>query len=302
MRLSITTDELSLDLASALEILTEVQGREFELRALGLETLPDVEERWLVQADKAVFKRLRVTSLAPRFFFDSFPSAEASEKLIVIAKRLKCTLISIYGTKRGVEAPETDDEEDFEDEDAIVLPPDEALDAMRAFIAAAARENIGVALRTHPETCAGTAREALAIIDALRILVGNGANAEKGAPVVPPVGLDWDVANCFAAGDDSGLESLEETLPQLRILRMRDAIRKGMGADWVSLGKGVIPWQDILEQLYEGGYRGPVVLEPGVAPKLKEGRAALALAGRWIGACRVNSRGGGGQKDHDAEE
>jgi len=298
MRLSITTDELSLDLASALEILSEVQGREFELRALGLETLPDVDDRWIAQADKAVFKRLRVTSLAPRFFFDSFPTAEASEKLIAIAKRLKCTLISIYGTKRGEEPPEPGDEDDdFDDEEVIVLPPDEALDAMRAFIAAAARENIGVALRTHPETCAGTAREALAIIDALQILVG--ANAEKGAPVVPPVGLDWDVASCFAAGDDSGLESLEEALPQLRILRMRDAIRKGMGADWVSLGKGVIPWEDILEQLYEGGYRGPVVLEPGVAPKLKEGRAALALAGRWIGACRMNARGGGEKNSGD---
>lgn len=280
MWLSITTDELSLDLASALEILNEQQCREFELRALGLETVPDVDERWLAQADKAVLKRLRVTALAPRFFLDAAPSAQSVEKILSIAKRLRCGLITIYSPKKPADAPEPD--EDADDE-AVVLPPEESLDAMRAFIAAAARESVNVALRTHPETYAGTALEALALLEAL--------NAKSRDGSVPAAGLDWDVANCFAAGDDSGLEHLQNVLPHLKIVRMRDAIRRGMGADWTSLGKGVIPWEDILEQLYAGGYRGPVVLEPGVAPKLKEGRAALALAARWIGACRLNARG-----------
>lgn len=298
MRLSITTDELSLDLNSALEILNEAQCREFELRALGLDTLPDVDERWLAQADKAVLKRLRVTSLAPRLFFDSFPSKEAIEKTIGLAKRLKCNLISVYGTQEEGEAVEPDDDEDDESEEddvePVVLPSDEALDALSAFIALAAKENIAVALRTHPDTCAGSAREALAIVEALGSVAGDKNSR---------IGIDWDVANCFAAGDDSGLESLPDVLPHLKIVRMRDAIRKGLGADWVALGKGVIPWEDILELLYEGGYRGPVVLEPSVAPKLKEGRAALALAGRWIGACRIKSkggeRGGGGERDEE---
>src|SRR5438094_181849 len=107
MRLSITTDELSFDLSTALEILHEQQCREFELRGLGLDTIPNVDERWLVLAEKAVQKRLRVTSLSPRFFFDAVPSAADIERVFAIAKRLKCNLISIFGMKR----PETDDDE-----------------------------------------------------------------------------------------------------------------------------------------------------------------------------------------------
>jgi sugar phosphate isomerase/epimerase len=297
MRLSITTDELSLDLNSALEILNEAQCREFELRALGLETIPDVDERWLALADKAVLKRLRVTSLAPRLFFDAFPSKEEVEKTIGLAKRLKCNLISVYSTQEEGEPVEPDDDDDGDDEDAedpVVLPSDEALDALRAFIVLAAKENIAVALRTHPDTCAGSAREVLAIVEELGSVAGDKNSR---------IGIDWDIANCFASGDDSGLESLPDVLPHLKIVRMRDAIRKGLGADWAALGKGVIPWEDILELLYEGGYRGPVVLEPAVAPKLKEGRAALALAGRWIGACRIKAKGGerGGDRERDED-
>ena len=269
MRLSITSDELSLDLNSALEILSDQQCREFEIHSLGLDTVPNVDERWIVQAEKAVQKRLRVTSLAPHFFFDGIPTESESNALFALAKRLKCNLISIFGTKNA-------DLGHIDDHEKIILPSDETLAAMRRFISQAASECCEVAVRQYPETFAGTAAESLELIQAI------GADRKQ-------FGLDWDVAQCFAAGDDSGLDSLQNVLPHLKAVRVRDAIRRGTGAEWVSLGKGVIPWEDILEQLYDGGYRGPVILEPGVAPKMKEGRAALSLAARWIGACRVKS-------------
>ncbi|HYG74854.1 MAG TPA: sugar phosphate isomerase/epimerase [Planctomycetota bacterium] len=276
MRLSITTDDVSADLNSAIEVLLEMQCKEFELRRLGFDLLPDVDERWLVQAEKAVNnKRLRVTSLATDFFSKTPPSSEASSKLFAIAKRLRCNLISIaYYHTEAVPAAE---KKDFEDEEEIAVPDESALEAVREFVTAASREGCEVMLRTHPDSYAATALEALAQLEA----IGTGEKL---------LGLDWDVAGCFGAGDDSGLEHLEAVLPRLKTLRVRDAVRRGMDADFVTMGKGVIPWEDIIEQLWEGGYRGPVTLEPGVAPKLKEARTALTLVGRWIDACRIKRR------------
>jgi len=274
MRLSFTTDDISSDLNTALEVLLEQNCKEFELRGVGFDRLPAIDERWLAVAEKAVnFRRLRITSLATDFFLNAAPSADEIARLFEISKRLKSPLLSIHAPRTDAATPEENPDQD-NDGEGIVLPPVDYLMAMRAFVAAALRENCQVMLRIHPDSHAATAPEALALIKAI------GFDSKC-------VGLDWDVALCFGAGDDSGLDSLEDVLPVLKTVRVRDAVRKGVEAECVSMGKGVIPWEDIIEQLYEAGYRGPVTLEPGALPKLKEARAALTYVARWIDGCRT---------------
>ncbi len=271
MRLAVTADDISLDLNTALEVLQDLQCREFELRSLGLERIPDVDERWVAVAEKAVYhKRLRVAAMAPGFFLDAPPADDVAARCFNLAKRLRCDLISVYATRRLIPPEEN------EDNLPGALPPPEVLGALRTFIAAAQNAGCSVMLRTHPETFAATAEEAVALIE------------ELGGPA--RVGLDWDVAASFGAGDDSGLESIPLVRKVLKAVHVRDAVRRGRGAEWVSMGRGVIPWEDILELLHGGGYRGLVIVEPGIAPKLRECRTAVTAVGRWIDACRLAPR------------
>jgi sugar phosphate isomerase/epimerase len=276
MRLSAVNDQLSLDLNSALEIIHEFQIKELELRQIGLDMLPNVDERWIEIAEKAVAaKKLRVTSLNSNLFRISAPSEQDAAKVLELGKRLKAQFIVVGGLQPDISAepnePSDEDDDEF-DPDAVPLPPEKDLAAYRKFAADAGLAGMQVVVTPELDTYAGTAEECVALV--------NKIGAKN-------LGLDWDVAGCFGAEDGSGLDTLPDVLPVIRTLRVRDAVRRGMGADWVSLGKGVIPWEDIFEQLYAGGFRGPVILEPRVTPKIREARSALPMVARWLDVCRL---------------
>ena len=286
MRASIVSDQISSDLNTALELLLECGCREFELRDLGLDRVLDADPRWLTMAEKAVhLKRFRLTQIATDFFSKpidegGIPSDERVANLFALAKRLNCSRVSIF----GCHVDDLGDVPEGDDDTEIAMPVEECLDALSAFIEKAAAEKIEVVLRTHHETCAGTAAEAVAMI------------AEIDAP---NLGLDWDAGESFAAGDGSGLDEIETVLPVLKTVHLRDGVRKGMaGAEWSSLGKGVLPWEDIVDQLHEANYRGPIICDPSVTPKLKESRHALTTLMRWIDAARLRKRPGKESK-HD---
>ena len=290
MRASIVSDQISLDLSTALELLAECNCREFEVRHLGFDGVLDAEPRWLAQAEKAVHvKRFRVTQVATDFFQKpmddgGLPGEEHVTKLFEVARKLNCQRVAIF----GCHVDDLNDESVDENGDAppVAIPVDECMDALNAFVKRAAAEKIEVVIRTHHESCAGTAEEAVTLIRTLE---------------APNLGLDWDVGECFAAGDGSGLDELELVLPVLKTVHLRDGVRKGMaGAEWSSLGKGVIPWEDLIDQLHEAKFRGPVICDPGVTPKLKESRHALMSLLRWIDAARMRKRPG--KKDDEKDD
>ncbi len=278
MRASIVSDQISSDINTALELLHECGCREFELRQLGFDGVLDADPRWLAQAEKAVHvKRFRITQIATEFFSkpmneEGLPSDERITQLFELAKKLNCQRVGIF----GCHVDDLGDDPDLEEGEAappITLPDDECMDALDAFMRRAASEKLEVVMRTCHESCAGTAEEAMAIIETLE---------------APNLGLDWDVGECFAAGDGSGLNEIEIVMPKLKTVHLRDGVHKGMmGAEWSSLGKGVIPWEDLIEQLHIAGYRGPIICDPSVSPKLKESRHALTTLMRWIDVARL---------------
>lgn len=186
--------------------------------------------------------------------------SDKTMELLALAERFHCDLVS------------------------ITLPDDENEDVPETFVSfceSAAAKKINVALRNHPESIAATAEETMNLIDDL---------------AQPNLGIDWDPASGMAAGDGTGLEDIERITPKLKMLHIRDAIRRGLGADWAPLGKGVIPWEDILELLFRAKYRGPVVLDLGMPHKIREARTALPLVARWLEACRMR------REDSDRDE
>lgn len=281
MRASIVSDQISTDLNTALELLHECGCREFELRTLGLDAALDADPRWITIAEKAVhLKRFRVTQISTDFFSkpsadDGLPSDERITQLFDLAKKLNCQRVSIFGCHID-DVGDDPELEEGEEAPPVVLPVDDCMDALDAFVKRAAAQKIEVVLRNHHESCAGTAVESVALIETLE---------------AKNLGLDWDVGECFAAGDGSGLDEIETVMPVLKTVHLRDGVRKGMeGAEWSSLGKGVIPWEDIVDQLHEAKFRGPIICDPSVIPKLKESRHALTSLMRWIDAARVSKK------------
>ena len=285
MRATICSDQISGDLNTALEVLHEFNCREFELRQLGFDGALDADERWLECAEKAVrVKRIHVTQIATDFFGQPLesggaPGAERVKKLFALAHRMSCSRVTIFGCHEAdaVKESETDSEEhEAAGATPSFLPGEEGLDVLAAFCELAEVEKIEVLVRTKQGTCAGNARDAVALIKELE---------------QPNLGLDWDVAESFSAGDGSGLDEIDDVLPVLKAVHFRDAVRRGMSAEWASMGKGVIPWEEILERLQTEKFKGPVIADPCVSPKLKESRQALTLLTRWIDAAKFKKRG-----------
>jgi sugar phosphate isomerase/epimerase len=225
--------------------------------------LRDVGLDAVVKADPRWLEIAEKAVTARRFRVTAL-SAKASQHdgVLALAERLSCPLVSITPG---------DDESD------------EAIDALDEFITQAAEKKIVVALRNHPDSIAGTAVELLELLEEF-----DGEN----------VGLDWDPASAMAAGDGTGLDDLEALAPRLKMLHVRDAVRKGMGAEWAPLGKGVVAWEDILDLLFQSGYRGPVVLDHGLPNKVRESKTALPQLARWIDSCRTKRP----ERNEDEEE
>jgi sugar phosphate isomerase/epimerase len=274
MRLSIVSDEASFDLESALEVMQECHCKEYVLRHLGLDLAPMVDERWVGIAEKALqLRRFRITAIEADIFgaVSDVPQETAdifvggyTAGLFLLARRLQCNTIVVV-PPAGEIPKEGESEPNWRR-------------MLRTLCSSAAQSNLSVLYKTEKQN----------LETALHHILAVGA---------PNLGLDWDVAGSFGAGDDSGLSGVEDALKHLKCVRVRDAVRKGRAAEWAALEKGVIPWEDILELLFAGGYRGPVVLEPKLAPKLKEARAGLTLLGRWIDACRIRRRPGQEEDD-----
>lgn len=193
----------------------------------------------------------------------SASTEDADTPLLDLAARFNCNLLSLT-------LPDDDSDD----------PPE----ALPAFCQRAQERNVTVALRNHPESMAGTLTETLEILEELDL---------------PNLGLDWDPASAMAAGDGTGMDDIDRLTPRLKLLHVRDAVRRGMSADWAPLGKGVIPWEDILELLYAAGYRGPVVLDLGLPNKVREARTALPLVARWLDVCRLRRPD---DQEHDDED
>ena len=302
MRLSIVSDEASYDLESALEIMQECHCKEYVLRHLGLDLAPMVDERWVALAEKAMqLRRFRLTAIEADLFgaVSAVPQETAdifvggyTAGLLLLARRMQCSTIVVAPpvAEPPREVYEDEDDDEVEDDD-----PDESVAETEAQSEAAPAPAWRRMLQT---LCASAAQANLQVLYKTEKQSLDTALHHFRAVGAPNLGIDWDVAGSFGAGDDSGLSGVEDVLPHLKCVRVRGAIRKGRGAEWTSLERGVIPWEDILELLYAGGYRGPVVLEPKLAPKLKEARAGLSLLGRWLDACRIKRRP---EQDDDVE-
>ncbi len=249
------TDEFSPDLETALGAMQEIGMQAAELRVISGKNILDLSDDEVEQVRGSVAARgFQVISIASpllkcvlpnapevdgRFQQDVFASkhtfedqARLAARAFAIAKKLNARIIRVFSFWRTV-APE----KCF---DAVV-------NALGKLAGEAAREDLIIGLENEHACNIATASETARVLEAVKH---------------PNLGVVWDPANAYVAGENPFPEGYGLLLPE-RIVHVhaKDCHLEGHKPVWGPLGTRAIDWKGQIEALLRDGYTGYLSLE-----------------------------------------
>ncbi|MDO8586655.1 MAG: sugar phosphate isomerase/epimerase family protein [Armatimonadota bacterium] len=268
MKLSVITDEISLDLAHALDVMREFGVQGAELRGVWDANIADLPAEKVKQARSVLDdKGFVVSAIASPFFKCPLTDDEEGEtgrthlaatrslkdqldllqKCIELARIFETNLIRVFAFwKRGPLTPEI--------EDRIV----------EAF--------------AEPVRIASDAGVVLALENEHACYLGTGAETAKVLARIssPSLKAVWDPGNAFFAGEDpfpAGYDAIREYVAHVHV---KDALRNSAGEDqFVVVGEGTIDYRAQFAALKDDGYRGFISLETHCRPGEEASRLSL---------------------------
>jgi sugar phosphate isomerase/epimerase len=274
MRISVVTDEVSADLETALELVKGWGAEGIELRGVGEQRYPDVEGAWVERVPELVREAgLPVAAISPGLFKMPLPQTQSEA-----TKILRWEDMRVFEARTRLEAL-------VEDHLNRLLPA--------AIAAAAALEcKIIVAFSFEPSPVIGArpGRAPEAVIDILReacrqtaeagmtlaIEVEHvcwGSDARSTLDIIervgsPGIGINWDPANAFAAGEDAPYpDGWDLLMHHVRHVHYKQARLLPDGRR-VFDTEGQIAWPDQIRALVESGYDGWISVETHTRPKV----------------------------------
>jgi sugar phosphate isomerase/epimerase len=281
MKLSILTDEISADPETAIELARAWGVDGIELRGIGEQRYPNVSHFWRARVPELVRESgLPVAALSPGLFKIPYPHTPAPETRILrwedamvfgryssadalvrshleellpatieAAKELGARIIVCFSFDRGHEVPA----------DAPV--PDAVVDVLRE----AARKvgEAGLTLAVEAEhICWGDT--GMRTADLVR-RVGH-----------PALGINWDPANAYRAGEDhpypKGYAAVRDLV---RHVHYKDAATDARTGVRSFVFDGVVDWAGQISALKRDGYQGYVSVETHVRPKVESARRSV---------------------------
>jgi len=258
VKLSVITDEISMDFEHALDVMLEYGVKSAELRSLWDANIADLSDEQIARAESALAeRRMSVSCIASPFFKCDLDSTrgEAAGRTHQAAERglgrqmallERCIhLCSVFDTrlirvfsfwKRGELTPDI--------EERIV----------RAFAEPAAR--------------AGKAGMTLVLENEHACYLGTGEEAARALRAVnsPALKAVWDPGNAFCAGEapyPDGYEAVKEFIAHVHL---KDAVRTTGGCEFVLMGAGEIDYLGQFRALKADGYSGFLSLETHYRP------------------------------------
>lgn len=269
MRIAVVTDQISRDLDTACEQVASWGGRQVSLRAVGegpigsnltpgfLESLCATLEGW----------DLQVASIAPQAFklqLDD-PAMRYHRRILLPTSLHLAVLLKTQVVQVG--AP-------LKPAGATGPVPELALEILAEAAELAGNLGLTLALENQVGTWADTGAAAASIAKAI------GHHAFKVA---------WDPATSLRCGE-SAFAALEAVQRYLLAVRIRD-IRQ-QGSDWSAVlpGDGQIKLAELLPALAAYEFKGAILLDPGLAPKLEGARAAYETLEKQINSAMRAAR------------
>jgi sugar phosphate isomerase/epimerase len=291
MKLSIITDEVSADLETAIELAQEWGVQAIELRGVGERRYPNVSDFWLERVPELVrHSGLAVAALSPGLFKIPFPSAPATETRI-----LRWEDALMFGR--------------YNDAEKLVRFHLEEL--LPQAISAAQTLGAGVIVCFSFDRGPGVASDAhvpegvLAVLRVAAQRVGEagltlaveaehicwGDTGVRTAALVRRVGhealgINWDPANAFRAGEDAPFpEGYQAVRGLVRHVHYKDAaIDPATGERHFVAGGagGAVDWPGQIEALKRDGYDGYISVETHARPKVASARRAVQTLRKLI--------------------
>ena len=270
MKLSVITDEISLDLAHALDVMREFGVQAAELRGVWDANIADLSPEKVNQARTLLDEKgLMTSAIASPFFKCNLTDDEEGEtgrthlaatrglkdqidllhKCIELAAAFDTRLIRVFAFwKRGPLTPQI--------EDRIV-------EAFAEPVKIAEDAGVVLALENEHACYLGTGVETARVLKRI------------GSPALRAV---WDPGNAFFAGEvppfPAGYEAIREYVAHVHV---KDAWRRPSGEDeFVVVGEGTIDYHGQFAALKKDGYGGYISLETHVQPGEEASRRCLA--------------------------
>ncbi|MQY60061.1 MAG: TIM barrel protein [Clostridia bacterium] len=257
MKLSIISDEISLDFQSAVEIGCGWGLRNYELRGAWLRRAPYIPEQGAHIIKKVIDNyKITITALSPGVFKIPLNSdkMEAHRKKLLpdtfrLAREFNVDKVIIFGIKRSPQ----NKEEDYQ----------HVIDIMGETACSAEKEGFTLMLENEAGWWADT--------------------GENTARIVKDVGskmlrINWDPSNAFSAGEEPypvGYEFVKEYVANVHVKRaFEDTEGK---TRYLTTGKGDINWEGQIQTLAKNNYKGYLAIETHLEPKIKESEKCLEI-------------------------
>ncbi len=275
MKLSLVTDELSDDPATAFELGREWGVEHFELRGVGIGRVPRLEPAYERRLRNAIRHfGVSITAVSPGLFKMPFP-ADAPERSNLGWMEAQFHRSWSEG-KAGVQ-----------DHLRALLPAsiDYAGEIGARFIIAFSFHRGGAPAGPAPRGVIDALAEAAETTRAggLELLVeteegfwaDTGANSAALVREVGEAGLgiNWDPANALCGGDVPFPDGYEALRGLIRNVHFKDARRTPAGGEFVALGE--VDWRGQIAALSSDRYDGFIAIEPHLAPSVAAVRNAL---------------------------
>ena len=260
--LSIVTDEISYDPATAVSIAREWGIRSYELRRVFLKRVPYIEEEGhqVLAGILRSYPDARFVSVSPGLY-KCPPSHwefewEAGEKLqagFELCRLLKCPQLGVFGVGRtGQESLS------------------QVVDHFGKVARRAEAAGLDVAIEIEGGTWADSGAAAAAICQA----VGS-----------PRLGINWDVSNARSSGEKALPEGYAAVKPHLKHLHLKDSLpAPGGGRKVCVLGAGDVGWPEVFKRLAADGFRGALSVETHMKPKYEQSKLCAEAARRMLAA------------------
>jgi sugar phosphate isomerase/epimerase len=276
MKVSIITDEVSADPETAIELGAAWGVRDFELRGYFTDRAPcfsGYQKRRL--RDLLADHGARIAAVSPGLFKIAYPpkaaasasmgwmdldlyrawdeaTAEARYHLdellpasLDYANELGAELVVIFSFNRGGGAPGA--------------PPDGVLDCLSRAAERTREAGLTLVIETEDGFWADTGARSAELVRAVNH---------------PALGINWDPANSFCAGDNPYPTGYQAVRELVRHVHFKDARRDSAGsAEFVV--EGEVDWAGQIEALAADGYEGFISVETHLRPRVATARRSL---------------------------
>ncbi len=251
--IGIVTDEVSRNLADALETARSWGLTLFELREGGERRFPYFTTDEVGLVEEIMRSGSRITAVSPGIFKGNVSDRrtirqeidEVLPRSIEMARRFESPMLIVFGFERRVD----------DDEDRTLV-----MDALTEAAEAAASADLTVAIENEPnfwfDQPAGSV-DLLTEIDH------------------PTLQINWDPANQHWGGARPNHESFKTLRPHLVNIHVKDFYPDDPKAPWRPVGTGATPWEEILGWIIDETDLGHATVETHCMPLVESSRQSV---------------------------